>query len=608
VRLDVVAHAVEDLAADVPAVDPGAFMIDPAVCEAARPPRLDSAATPQLREVIAVAMRAAVLEAPYSRDAAAALLQRVVAEPCTAAHVRMLLAGAQLLTTERHRQLSDAEQDAERCNDDRVRADVAIAVARRALTSRTLGAESSAKVESAEVAVARVAQCDLVADLESLRLEAARQADHFDEAIARGEAAVVGYAARGRIAAQLAVGLDLLDVRDVRARADDTSAVPRLYEAAHARATRELGDGHPMVRKIEGAIATRMFVHGDVSGAHIRFEKLWRPVPRDHTRRIRGRVLGRRGLPVEGATIVAGRILSGDTISAAAPLPWGGGSPLLWLAGDQRRATTSRTGEFEIPDAPPEGVVIAQLGDERSRPVELAETVTLTLESTSRLEGHIDLRGEPAPRVLISVRDSRLPVPMQYELLAPVKPDGTFAINGVPRAQVRVFAVLRSPRTLNFASVVVDARAPVVRGVSIAVARSKRVVHVIVRSTAEAPVGNALVYVFPGQHASARALDMSRKLPSSGGLQSLALSIEGGHAPPAVVERAHAGDRFATMNGVPEGVATACATSLPSDLSGGDDLSRKLSANLAKFEIRCKPIPTGAAIVEIEIPPSPRLD
>ena len=56
-----------------------------------------------------------------------------------------------------------------------------------------------------------------------------------------------------------------------------------------------------------------------------------------------------------------------------------------------------------------------------------------------------------------------------------------------------------------------DVRAPVVRGVSIAVARSERVVHVIVRSTVAAPVGNALVYVFPGHRASTNALEMVRE-------------------------------------------------------------------------------------------------
>jgi hypothetical protein len=477
-----------------------------------------------------------------------------------------------------------------------VRAEVAIAVARHALTSSTLGASISAKVKSADVAVARVEQRDLRAAVDSLRLQTARRGDLLDEAIARGEAAVAGYAARGRTAAQLAIGIELLDLRDLRAGADDLAVVPRLYEEWRALAARELGEAHPMVHKIDSELAARMFFHGDVGGGHARLEQLWRPIPAERARRIRGRVVDRRGLPVEGATVVAGSLVFGDSISAAVPFPR--------LAAEQRRVKTSKTGEFEIPDAAPEGVVIAQLGDARSRPAAIADALTLALEPTSRLEGRIDLRGEPAPRVLVSIEDLRLAVPLPYELVGPVQPDGTFTIDGVPRAPVRVFAVLQNARTRSYASATVDVRAPVVRGVSIAVARSRRVVHVIVRSTVEAPVGNAQVFVFPGHRASTNALEMNRDFHSAN--DRLARQIEGERAPDAARAVARAGDMYATMNEVPEGAATACAIGLPADLSERD-LPARINANLAKIEVRCTSIPAGAEAVVVEVPPWPRL-
>jgi hypothetical protein len=64
---------------------------------------------------------------------------------------------------------------------------------------------------------------------------------------------------------------------------------------------------------------------------------------------------------------------------------------------------------------------------------------------------------------------------------------------------------------------------------------------------------------------------------------------------------------FATMDEVPEGAATACAIGLPSDLSERD-LDSKINANLAKIEVRCKPIPAEAEAVVVEVPPWPRLD
>ena len=87
----------------------------------------------------------------------------------------------------------------------------------------------------------------------------------------------------------------------------------------------------------------------------------------------------------------------------------------------------------------------------------------------------------------------------------------------------------------------------------------------------------------------------------------LARQIEGEHAPPAVVGVARAGDMFATMTEVPEGVASACAVGLPPDLSDSD-LDAKVKRNLDKIEVRCTPIPAGATVVVVEVPPWPRLD
>ncbi|HWU90464.1 MAG TPA: hypothetical protein VN253_24535, partial [Kofleriaceae bacterium] len=289
--------------------------------------------------------------------------------------------------------------------------------------------------------------------------------------------------------------------------------------------------------------------------------------------------------------------LAGDAVAAAVAFPE--------QAGYLRVATTDKAGEFDFTDAPPEGVVIAQLGDTRSMPAEIADAVTLALEPTSRIEGRIELHGAPASRVIVSLQDLRVPVSMPYELVAPVAPDGTFAVDGAPRSQVRVVAELRHPGTRSYASATVDVRAPVVRGVAIAVAHSQRAVHVIVRSTVGIPVGNAQVYVFPGARASTKWFELAKE--SRATAVRLARQIEGEHAPPSVVQRARAGDMFATMNEVPEGVATACAIGLPADISDRE-LERKINANLSKIEVRCEPIPPDADTVLVEVPPWPRLD
>jgi hypothetical protein len=130
-------------------------------------------------------------------------------------------------------------------------------------------------------------------------------------------------------------------------------------------------------------------------------------------------------------------------------------------------------------------------------------------------------------------------------------------------------------------------------------------VNVIVRSTVGVPVSNAQVYVFPGARASTKLLELAKEFRSA--KFRLARQIEGEHAPPQVVGRAHSGDMFATVAEAPEGVATACAIGLPSDLSDRE-LDRKVNANLSKIEVRCEPIAPDADVVVVEVPPWPRLD
>ena len=274
-------------------------------------------------------------------------------------------------------------------------------------------------------------------------------------------------------------------------------------------------------------------------------------------------------------------------------------------AGAIRVATTDATGAFAIPDGPDDGVVIAQLGDRRSRPLRIADSLTLALAPTGRIEGTVDLRGMPPNRVIVSVEDPGLQPNLPYELLTPVRPDGSFSVDGVPRKKVRVYAALRGPAARSWSSVTVDASAPVTRGVKVAVASSNRQVHVIVRSTVGIPVGNAQVLAFPGKRSSGTALEMLKELGSAN--IQLARQMEGEHAPRSVVGLAHTGDMFATVNDVPEGVASACAIGLPADLADRD-LQKKVNSNLSKIEVRCVPIPAGADAVIVEVPPWPRFD
>jgi len=287
--------------------------------------------------------------------------------------------------------------------------------------------------------------------------------------------------------------------------------------------------------------------------------------------------------------------MSGDSASAA----------VGFTERDSMRSTkTVADGRFEIPDAVEDAVVIAELGDRRSSPEMVTNDVTLQLAPTSRLEGHVDLASEPPTRVVVAVRNPAWPPAIRYELVAPVASDGSFTIDGVPRHEVRVFARIDGLNQSLLSGTNIAVRDPIVRGIALSLAKSARVVHVIVRNTISTKLANAEIVVLPGKVPSMSFQAMKRQF--RGGSVRLARQLEGEHAPKQIIAATQPGDLFATMTDVPDGVASACAFDLP-ELSN-EDLMHKLNAHLDKLQVICTQIPDDAKLVTIEVIPFPRLD
>jgi hypothetical protein len=269
-----------------------------------------------------------------------------------------------------------------------------------------------------------------------------------------------------------------------------------------------------------------------------------------------------------------------------------------------RSIKTGPDGRFEISDAIERPVVIAELGDQRSAPAVATDKVRLTLAPTSRLEGRVDLAGEDPSHVVVFVRDLSYPITVAYSILAPVAPDGSFALAGVPRHQVRLFAEIDSLHNKLMGGANIAVTGPVVRGLSMSLARSSRVLHVLVRSTVDARLANAQVGVLPGKVASTNALVLNEQF--HGGSFRLARQLEGEHAPPQVIGAARTGDLFATMTEVPKTGASTCALAMPT--INDADYARKIVAHLDKVPVICVPIPDKADLVIVEVPPMPRLE
>jgi hypothetical protein len=274
--------------------------------------------------------------------------------------------------------------------------------------------------------------------------------------------------------------------------------------------------------------------------------------------------------------------------------------------GHLRTATSRADGTFDLPDAPGHGVIAAELGDRRSAPAALADGVTLALAPTSTIEGKVALHGERPTNVTVVARDHAVPLTLRYAVVAPVRADGSFTLRGVPRGTVVLETRLSTATEAVLNGIELPVHAAVVRGVQLALASSKRVVQVIVRSTVGTPPANAQVIVYPGEMpavTNAYVVNMTRHNANA----SIARQLEGEHAPPGVLAHARPGDLYATMTQVPEGPASACAIALPADLAD-PELGRKIMPNLDKIEVRCVPIGPKDQVVLVEVPPWPRFD
>src|SRR5207247_2239439 len=113
----------------------------------------------------------------------------------------ILAIGARHTLSDRKRDVDEADGGAQRCGDDRLIADAALAAATIAIRERE--PDFAQKLKRAESAAEVVMQPDIQAEIDELRGTLAQKDDRLDEALARFQAARDGYAARGRVRAQL---------------------------------------------------------------------------------------------------------------------------------------------------------------------------------------------------------------------------------------------------------------------------------------------------------------------------------------------------------------------------------------------------------------------
>jgi hypothetical protein len=332
--------------------------------------------------------------------------------------------------------------------------------------------------------------------------------------------------------------------------------------------------------------------------------RLWLALPPTKTitsRRLTGEVVDPDGRPVAGATVAASGNLFAD--SAGIGLP----NFASYIEDNLRIVTSDAAGRFAIEDGAWKGMVVAQLADRRSRPVAIADRVKLVLEPTRSVTGTVNLAGTPHTQVTVHGVMSNDPTG-RFDTLAPVGPDGSFAIHGAPVSSLRLGASTHGDadfdEDIEYRSFPASPRP--LTGVVLELASSARVIDVIVRSAVMTPLDGGAVILVPGKLAITSGDDLMRS-SIEGSQFRLARPVTGDNVPRVLVDRAHSGDLIAHVEHARLGDLTACAVNFSGDLMD-PEFRQRMAAHFSQFAFKCAHIGPDVPIVELLVPPQQRFD
>jgi hypothetical protein len=500
--------------------------------------------------------------------------------------------------------MNGAESSADQCGDERLRADLLIAAIDYHAERPMIGPAGEAAIQKAQLAVNRVTQPDLDARLAVQQTFVAGRLGRWTDMLRLADAAVAGYGVRGLRRHQLEAVVRRNSMRFGRAEASDLEAV-----TADARKWRAVAKETHFVegaRTLELQDAVARYRLGQLATAHADILRLWQERSRHDrtqgTRWVEGEVVDTRGRPVAGATVTSARALGADSIGIGVFL----GDPDDSL----RIATTDDSGHFLISDAMPAGVVAAQRGELRSKGAAIADRVRLVLEPTRTVSGKVELGGLPAGLVLVSC-DPVETRDVPFFTFTPVKADGSFVLEGVSMKEIRVSALVFNgdgfPDDISFETRPAS-RAPIT-GLALTIARSSRVLDVVVRSTVAAPLPGAELFVLTGKPPARRVKvvgDLMRHHWTTV-QRHYAKHLALGELPEAVRGQAGADDLGARLEHVPPGELTVCAAAIGGDLA--DPAVRLRNAQHDRERtLACEHLGADAAHAIISVPPQRRFD
>ena len=590
-----------------PAEEIRAQLVDAAICRktaASEVPRLTLSATPEVVNAYALYGRSFAETKPSEAELAGAIAAPIT-DPCARVITALAFENASHDVPRARSLMADAVGAADQCGDERLRADLLIRDSRYHWELPMIGPKGEAAMRLARSAAAHVLQPDVEATLTAYAVVIARQSGRWEEALKLIDTEIAGYRSVGLTRRVVSAMLWRNGLRITRSEPSGLEAVRRDVAAARPLAA---GLRPEITRQLDAQDAIARYRLGDVVGAHAKLIELWHAQPPDErprrTRRVTGQVADAAGHPVAGAQVAAASDLMPDSVGIAVP---------ALLDEDDLRDPTLRivtsdaAGQFTIDDAAAEGVMAAELGDRRSRPVAIAEHVRLVLEPTRRVSGKVALGTAPHTRAVILCNPVGDPTGRMVQL-APVAPDGSFVLDHTWVGALRIGASLRGAgeanQNIDFQPVAASP-APTT-GVAIDLTQSSRTIDIIVRSAVATGIEGGQVILLAGHKPISNVGDLIRG--QSGGVQThMARPLVGENVPRALLGKVRSGDLIAHVEHTRAGELTVCAFGLTGDLQDPDYV-RTLQAHISELAVKCEYIGPTTSIVVLAVPPLQRFD
>ena len=391
--------------------------------------------------------------------------------------------------------------------------------------------------------------------------------------------------------------LEEIELHFSRARPEDYQAA-RAIVARWLPVAREL-HGDKRVHELEREDAYARYALGDVEGGHADLVRLWQPKPIDGPhRQLEGDVVDTAGKPAVGATVAVATRMFADSIGVV---------PMFRLhvgdGGLHETATDARV-HFVFEQAPVHGVVVAQLGDRRSLPQRIGDHLRLALAPTRTVSGTAALGGlthtEASIVLLTALGDG-------FALMAPVRPDSTFTLGGVPTSKVSIAVGVDNQQ---FGSQLQPSTIPAgtapVTDLALRIPASGRTLDVLARSTLSMPIDVAQVVVMSGRVHVANVGELNAIIAKGVDVR-FARHATGETVPRPALYQLKPGDLWARFTNVATGELTVCTLGLDGDFMDKDAM-RKLQAHLDEIEVHCVTVEGDTQVVVAPTAPQKRLE